>query len=331
MSYGEHARAGALAAVVALASACGPPADEAIFENPNGPVAWQPGAWSVVWHDEFDGPAGTAPDPTRWAHEIGGGGWGNKELQYYTDRTENAPLDGEGNLIITARAETFDTNAYTSARLRTKGLFSQTYGRFEARMRLADGQGLWPAFWIMGDDFDQVGWPYAGEIDILEQRGSDVHTVSSAVHGPGLPSGKDISAARSTRVTDSVATTFHVYAVEWDPASIVFLVDDVPFFQITPKRRPSYAPWVWDHPFFIIVNMAVGGLFPGDPNETTVFPASIAVDYVRVSVRQGDDGGVPDGGVSDAVGAGEPDAGEPDAGEPDAGEPDTGDLDVAAD
>lgn len=281
-----------------LGAACGPPADEDIYENPNGPISWQPGAWSVTWQDEFEGAAGAPPDPTRWVHQIGGSGWGNEELQYYTDSPDNAALDGAGNLIITARAEPVGTNPYTSARLTTKGLFSQAYGRFEARMRLADGRGLWPAFWIMGDDIDQVGWPSAGEMDIVEQRGSFVQTVSCALHGPPMLGRMDVPVSRSRDMPVNVAATFHVYAVEWDPNNIVFLIDDVPFFQITPARRPSYARWVWDHPFFIIVNLAVGGLFPGDPDDTTIFPTTIAVDYVRVSSRQSD------GGVTDAADAG---------------------------
>jgi beta-glucanase (GH16 family) len=287
-----RARLVSMAVALAVVAGCGPPASSEKYEDPLGPVVWQPGSWNVVWQDEFEGPTGAPPDPTRWNHEVGGWGWGNEELQYYTDSTNNAALDGEGNLVITARAETFDTNAYTSARLTTKGLFAQTYGRFEARMRLANGQGLWPAFWIMGDDIDTAGWPVCGEMDIVEQRGDNLFDVSSSLHGP-RQARLDVPVTRTTKVPDSVDTTFHVYAVEWDPTNIVFLIDDVPFFQITPTRRPSYARWVWDHPFFIIVNLAVGGLFPGPPAATTVFPGTISIDYVRVSVRAGD-GGVPD-------------------------------------
>jgi beta-glucanase (GH16 family) len=278
----------ACTALAVAALSCGPPADEDSYENPNGPVVWTPGTWSIVWQDEFEGPAGTPPDPTRWNHELGGWGWGNKELQYYTDSPENAAMDGAGNLIITARAEMVETNPYTSARLTTKGIFSRAYGRFEARMRLADGRGLWPAFWIMGDDIDEVGWPSCGEMDIVEQRGSALHTVSAALHGPLKVSEKrDEPISRDLTLQSNVAQDFHVYAVE------------LPYFQITPARRPNYARWVWDHPFFIIVNLAVGGLFPGNPDETTMFPATIAIDYVRVSVRQDSDGGVSDGADGD--------------------------------
>ena len=137
-----------------------------------------------------EGPAGQAPDPSHWAHGIGGNGWGNKELQYYTDSTNNTALDGAGNLLITAREETFMGNAYTSGRLTTKGIFEQAYGRFEARMKLVSGVGMWPAFWIMGGNIDEAGWPGAGEIDIMEQRGYDLRSVLGSLHGPDA-SGKD--------------------------------------------------------------------------------------------------------------------------------------------
>ena len=253
-----------------------------------------------MWRDEFDGPAGAAPDATRWKHEIGGDGWGNKELQYYTDSTDNAALDGAGNLIITAREETFMGNAYTSARLTTDGLYAHAYGRFEARMRLAAGRGMWPAFWILGDDFDQVGWPASGEIDIMEELGNDTTDILGSVHGPAY--GKvDVPATKADDIPAGIDKGFHVYAVEWDPASIVFLVDDVPYFQITPARRPSYARWVFDHPYFVLVNLAVGGQFPGNPDATTVFPQTIAVDYVRVSVRATGDAGADADASEDAA------------------------------
>jgi beta-glucanase (GH16 family) len=288
------------AAIVALAGACNPPDDwnnqKVPSEDPYGPVVWHPGTWSLGWQDEFDGPAGAAPDPTRWAHEIGGWGWGNGELQYYTDSTSNAALDGEGHLLITALEQTVEMNAYTSARLTTKGLFTRKYGRFEARMRLVAGRGLWPAFWIMGDDIDTAGWPGAGEMDIMENRGNRMDLVSASVHGPVANNiYMDSYNTHSAEIPGGADADFHVYAVEWDPANIVFLVDDNPYLQITPKRRP-YAAWVFDHPFFMIINLAVGGIFPGYPDATTTFPRSIAVDYVRVSARVPD---APDAGAAD--------------------------------
>ncbi|HVU50670.1 MAG TPA: glycoside hydrolase family 16 protein [Polyangia bacterium] len=290
--------------------ACTPPPETGRIEDPYGSVVWHPGNWTVVWSDEFDGAADAPPDPTKWSYETGGWGWGNKELQNYTDSPTNGALDGNGHLVITARAEMSGTNAYTSARLTTKGHFSRTYGRFEARMRLATGAGLWPAFWIMGDDIDTVGWPSCGEMDIVEESGSNPAAVAGSVHGPvgKGPPALDAPASRWLEVPGGSDADFHVYAVEWDADNIVFLLDEVPYMQITPARRPL---WVWDHPFFMIVNLAVGGLFPGPPNATTVFPATITVDYVRVSARAGDGGAGDDAPSDDA----EPsDGGGPDAG-----------------
>jgi beta-glucanase (GH16 family) len=295
------------AALIALAGgACGPPAENTTYDDPRGKVTWQPGHWSVVWQDEFDGPAGTAPDATKWTHEVGGWGWGNGELQNYTDSTNNAALDGAGNLVITARAETSGANAYTSARLNTKGLFARAYGRFEARMRLPKGAGLWPAFWILGDNFDTVGWPSCGEMDIMEARGSSNDVIWSSLHGPQRNAALDVDDTNAFRLPAGGDEDFHVYAVEWDPVNIVFLIDDMPFFQLNPARRPV---WVYDHPFFILVNLAVGGAFSGSPDATTPFPQTLVVDYVRVSARdEAADGGTgadgdtsADAGASDAA------------------------------
>jgi len=311
---------GLLAVCLCTAGACGSSDARRGFDDPYGPVVWTPGRWTLVWHDEFEGAAGTPPDPTHWAHEVNGDGGGNKELQYYTDSPDNAALDGKGNLVITALEEPFMGKAYTSARLTTNGLFAHTYGRYEARMRLAAGRGLWPAFWILGDDFAQVGWPTTGEIDIMEEFGSDTTDVMGSVHGPGYGP-VDIPATKSVSIPSGTDQGFHVYAIEWDPQSIVFLVDDVPYFQITPARRPSYARWVWDHPFDIILNLAVGGLGPGNPDTSTTFPQTIAVDYVRVSDRASGDAGAFDDAFDDAFDVAFDDASPADA--PDA-------LDVAS-
>jgi beta-glucanase (GH16 family) len=275
-----------LGAVLALAfsSGCSAPNTVGPRQTPEPPIVWEPGKWTLAWQDEFEGPAGQAPDPGYWTHEVGGNGWGNKELQYYTDSTNNTALDGEGNLVITAREENFMGNAYTSGRLTTKGIFEQADGRFEARMKLVAGTGLWPGFWIMGSDIDEVGWPAAGEIDIMEQRGYDLRDVWGSLHGPDA-SGKDVPITHGGRSPDDVNANFHVYAIEWDPGNIVFLLDETPYAQVTMSSLPVNVKWVYDHPFFIIVNLAVGGVFGGDPNASTVMPQSIALDYVRVSVR----------------------------------------------
>jgi beta-glucanase (GH16 family) len=269
------------------AAACAPTATVRGSGGPDAgpPITWQAGQWTIVWQDEFEGLAGQAPDATKWKYETGGDGWGNKELQYYTDRPDNIALDGQGNLLITAKREAFMGSAYTSARLTTRGIFSRAYGRFEARMRLANGVGMWPAFWIMGDNIGEVGWPRAGEVDIMEQKGYDVHNVLGSVHGPSISGLVDVPSTYAAAVPGGVDTTFHTYAIEWDPDDVVFLVDDVPYAQVTPDRIPNYATWVWDHPYFIILNLAVGGLFGGDPIDATPFPQNIALDFVRVSTR----------------------------------------------
>jgi beta-glucanase (GH16 family) len=249
------------------------------------PIVWERGNWTIAWQDEFEGPAGQAPDAAHWTHEVGGNGWGNKELQYYTDGTNNVALDGAGNLLITARKEAFMGSAYTSGRLTTKGIFQQAYGRFEARMKLATGVGMWPAFWIMGGNIDEAGWPGAGEVDIMEQRGYDLRNVLGSLHGPDA-SGKDAPLHYTGHSPDDINANFHVYAIEWDPASIVFLLDDTPYAQVTATSLPINVKWVYDHPFFIIMNLAVGGVFGGDPTASTVMPQSIVIDHVRVSTRR---------------------------------------------
>jgi beta-glucanase (GH16 family) len=230
-------------------------------------------------------------DPTRWVFDTGGQGWGNQEREYYTARPENASLDGEGHLVITARAESsggtacwYGACAYTSARLKTKGTFAQAYGRFEARIRIPRGQGLWPAFWLLGDDIDAVGWPRCGEIDVMENIGREPNVVHGTVHGPGY-SGAGGIGGPDTLARGAFADDFHVYAVEWDARSIRWLVDGQPYRETTVADLPAGARWAFDHPFFVLLNVAVGGSWPGDPDGTTAFPQRMLVDYVRVYRR----------------------------------------------
>ncbi len=227
------------------------------------------------WSDEFNGPAGSLPDPSKWTIETGGGGWGNHELETYTNRPENVQ-QRDGNLVITARKDPF-----TSARLQTKGHFAQAYGRFEARMQLPSVKGIWPAFWLLGDDVDTAHWPACGEIDVMESIG-DPHTIYSTLHGPGYSGKNSISAKFSLPAGQAVDDAFHVYAVEWTPKRIRFFFDDHLIVERTPKDLPVGARWVYDHPFFILLNLAVGGDWPGNPNDQTVFPQRLLVDYVRV-------------------------------------------------
>lgn len=232
----------------------------------------------LVMEDNFD--TDGVPNPEIWGYNIGTGenGWGNNELQYYTDRTENVTVQN-GVLIITARKEQFNGSSYTSARLLTQEKLEQTYGRFEARIRLPYGQGMWPAFWLLGANVDEVGWPNCGEIDIMEYRGQNPTIVLGTVHGPGYSGGESISKSY-TLENDRFDTGFHIFGIEWGPKYINYYVDDVLYNQITPEDVPG--EWVFNHPFYIIMNLAVGGSFVGAPNTETVFPQTMLIDYVRV-------------------------------------------------
>jgi beta-glucanase (GH16 family) len=233
---------------------------------------------TLVMNDEFDTQG--APNTTLWNYNIGTGqnGWGNSELQYYTDRSKNVTVQN-GYLIISALKESYNGSAYTSARLLTKGKFDQKYGRFEARIKLPWGQGIWPAFWMLGADIDTKPWPAAGEIDIMELRGQTPTTILGTVHGPGYAGGQSISKSYTLK-NGRFDTEFHVFGIEWGPEYVNFYVDNVLYNQITPADVTG--EWVFNKPFFILINMAVGGNFVGAPNSETVFPQTMLVDYVRV-------------------------------------------------
>jgi beta-glucanase (GH16 family) len=234
------------------------------------------GRGPLVWADEFEGPAGTAPDPRTWRPETGGGGWGNAELQYYTAGTANAALDGAGHLAITAR---HDGLRYTSARLTSKNLRSVRYGRIEARIKLPGGRGIWPACWLLGDDIDQGGWPRCGEIDVLENFGIDPAVVHGAVHGPGYCGGGGISGALDAG--SPLAAAFHVYAIRWEPDRIRWYADQTCYHTVTPADLRDN-PWVFDHDFYLLLNVAVGGTASVPPDSSTQFPRTMLVDYIRV-------------------------------------------------
>jgi beta-glucanase (GH16 family) len=245
-------------------------------------------AWVLSWSDEFNAPSGAAPDPAKWKFDLGGGGWGNQELESYTSRLQNAQLQ-DGNLVITAQRENYTgsdgiTREYTSARLLTQGLFSQAYGRFEARIKIPYGQGLWPAFWMLGDDIGSVSWPTCGEIDIMENIGKEPSTIHGSIHGPGFFGANAINAPQ-TLMSGRFADDFHIYAVEWEPNQIRFYMDAQIYATRTPAELPAGARWVFDHPCFLILNVAVGGGWPGAPDASTVFPQKMLVDYVRVFRR----------------------------------------------
>ncbi len=251
-----------------------------------GDLAAEPGQWTLVWSDEFDGAAGTPINPANWTAVTGGNGWGNSELEYYTDRVENASLDGSGDLAIVARKENpggyacnYGACAYTSARLTTQHKFEFHYGRVEARIRIPRGQGIWPAFWMLGSDIDSVGWPASGEIDIMENIGKTPNTVYGTVHGSGYSGANGISSAYPSN--QPLADDFHVYAIEWEPNEIRWYLDDT-LYQTIRKADLNGKQWFFDHDFFLLLNVAVGGGWPGNPDATTEFPQTLLVDYVRV-------------------------------------------------
>lgn len=235
-------------------------------------------ARTLVWSDEFDGPANQMADPTSWQFDVGED-WGNAQLEYTTDRPENASLDGNGHLVITARRESYRGRQYTSARLTTAGKRAFKYGRIEARMKLPRGRGLWPAFWMLGEDFPTVGWPASGEIDIMEFRGQEPSTVIGSLHGPGYSGGNARTSSRTLTAT-RFDNSFHVFAVEWTADKIEHYVDGILYH--TTTRADVSGPWVFDKPFFIILNVAVGGNFVGAPDAITTFPQQMLVDWVRV-------------------------------------------------
>jgi beta-glucanase (GH16 family) len=247
------------------------------------PSADRPG-WRLTWQDEFDGPANSKPDGSRWRHDVGGNGFGNGQLEFNTDRAENASHDGDGNLVITARQENFQGNEYTSARITTNGTFSQAYGRFEARMRLPSGQGIWPAFWMLGTDIGDVGWPQCGEIDIMENIGRERARMYGTLHGPGYSGGESIGATYDLPSGQTFDGGFHTFAVEWEENVVRWYVDDNLFQTRTPPDVPG--EWVYDHDHFLILNLAIGGNFPGYPDGTATFPQTLVVDYVRVYEKE---------------------------------------------
>ncbi|MFI2489103.1 family 16 glycosylhydrolase [Promicromonospora kroppenstedtii] len=245
-------------------------------------------AAALTWSDEFNGAAGSAPNAANWNHETGAGGWGNNELQNYVNSRQNSALDGNGNLVITARQD--GSGGYTSARLTTKGKVQPQYGRLEARIKIPRGQGIWPAFWMLGGQFPGTPWPNSGEIDIMENIGREPHLVHGTLHGPGYSGGNPITGQYMHPQGWSFADDFHTFAVDWSPNSITWLVDGNAYQTFTPANTGGN-PWVFNQPFFFILNVAVGGNWPGYPDGSTQFPQQMLVDYVRVYDSQGGGGG----------------------------------------
>lgn len=234
--------------------------------------------WVLSWSDEFNEGIGKQPDPAKWTYDLGRGqdGWGNQELQVYTNHPENISQDGEGNLVITAIR---NGNTFTSARIKTQGLFSQKYGRFETRLKTPYGPGLWPAFWLLGDNIDTDAWPLCGEIDVMELRGQEPNAINGSIHGPGYSAGNAIT-KKYTLPNGRFDNEFYIYAVEWDAEKIDFFVNDFLYHRIEKADVPG--TWVFDNPFFMILNVAVGGNYVGFPTDQTPFPQKMTIDYVRV-------------------------------------------------
>jgi beta-glucanase (GH16 family) len=227
-------------------------------------------ARSLVWSDEFDAPG--APDPAKWGYDIGAGGWGNNELQYYTNRLDNAIISN-GTLKIIAKRESFSGSPFTSARLLSRGKFSFQYGRVDVRAKLPVGVGTWPAIWMLGNNIGSVGWPACGEIDIMEHKGSELNKIYGTLHYPGNSGGNAIG---GSRIATNVTTEFRVYSVEWNAQAIKFMIDDVEFFSFANTNTLPF-----NQPFFLLLNIAMGGTFGGavDPAFNS---GTMEIDYVRV-------------------------------------------------
>jgi beta-glucanase (GH16 family) len=241
----------------------------------------------VVWADEFSGPQGAAPDPGKWNFDVGGNGWGNNELQYYTARSSNASLDGQGDLVITARAERYRgadgvERDYTSARLQTLDKFQFTYGLMEARIQVPAGTGLAPAFWSLGNEAYTAddAWPGCGEIDAMEVLGSEPNMLNGTVHGPWASHPNGIGG--EVESPTPLSSGFHTYGVLWGPEHISFLRDGSVYETVSRDDLPPEDAWPFQHPNFLLLNLAVGGDWPGSPDTATRFPARMVVDWVRV-------------------------------------------------
>ena len=239
------------------------------------------------WQDEFNQPVGSGPDPLKWVHDVGDNGWGNKELQTYTDSRENsfvvADPDATGGRALVIKAVRHAAGGYTSARLKTHGKFATGPARIEARLKLPKGQGIWPAFWTLGDNIDTVPWPACGEIDVVELIGHQPGTLYGTLHGPGYSGTHGLSQHIVLPDGATFGDAYHVFAVDWKKDRIDWLLDGKIYCTQTPATIPPGSKWVFDGPpFFLLLNLAVGGLWPGYPDATTQFPQEYRIDYVRV-------------------------------------------------
>ncbi len=269
----RRSRLGALAAVSIACLAC--------YGDLTSPLNVE---WKLAWQDEFDGPAGQLPDPANWGFELGTD-WGNGQLEYDTDLAENASLDGAGNLAIVARQTPYLGRSYTSARLNTRGRREQTEGRFEARIKIPTAAGIWPAFWMLGANVATVPWPGCGEIDIMENFGRNPDRNQGTLHGPGYSGINGFHRNYDLPGGQAFSDDFHIFRVDWVGDRINWYVDGH-LYQVIKKSYINPDDWVFDHPFSVILNLAVGGGPPGPPPGSTSFPQTMLVDYVRVYTAQ---------------------------------------------
>ena len=244
---------------------------------------WDKEGWALVWNDEFDGPA---LNLEKWSYEIGGHGWGNNELQYYSDDDSTAFIQ-DGKLVIRADLVPQGTGSsdnlryFSSARLRTSGKGDWRYGRIEVKAKLALGQGIWPAIWMLPTDWMYGGWPESGEIDIMEHVGYDPGRVHGSIH-TGSYNHKINTQRGGSKLLDKISSKFYVYAIEWYEDRIDFLINDAKYFSFQNDGKNDFNTWPFNQRFHLLINIAVGGDWPGSPDETTQFPTEMEVEYVRV-------------------------------------------------
>ena len=259
-------------AVLSCKDKSSPTSDQPTAPTDTIPV---PAGWTLVWNDEFSGPR---IDSTKWSHEVNDNGGGNNELQYYTARSENSFIR-DGALVIQARKEAYLTRQYTSARMVSRLKGDWRYGRFEINAQVPYGKGMWPAIWMMPTDSEYGGWPASGEIDIMEILGHEPWKTYGTIHFGSSPASHQQAGGNYSLAAGTFAGGFHVFAIEWDSTQIRWYVDGTKFFQTTIAQP-------FDKRFFMILNVAVGGNWPGNPDEFTSFPQEMLVDYVRVYRRK---------------------------------------------
>lgn len=272
----KHLIANSLLVCLLLAlTACAPFKPSGTAQKPVSSTIPVPDGYKLAWSDEFEGPS---IDPKNWIYDLGAGGWGNNEAEFYTASPENARIEN-GQLVVEARQEKYQGSDYTSARLKTQGLQEFQYGRIETRLKVPAGAGLWPAVWMLGADINEVNWPNCGEIDIMEYIGKEPDLIMGTLHGPGYSGASGIT--QWNRQKHKIADDYHTFAIEWQSEQITWFYDGVQYHKVN-KSDIGSRKWVLDHPFFLVINMAVGGQLAGPVAEQTVFPAQLLVDYVRV-------------------------------------------------